>query len=402
MEEAQKGTSHEEEEDSSSGESDSDDETSAFRPVRIIRLLKTSNWREREFPFNNSSHSRVVDSNSKTNKVTLPNEEVMGEETGNRPIGLGFEDTRTAPSRAHQQEEDEQDLEGLTAENVWPETLSVGQEHGRETSFASTTSTYLADNASISPASNIPPPPPLTAAEQRRNRRKELKEIKKWRRRQWEVVPVQVEPQPALSSGASFRVRHDLEEDMYCFQGELSDGEIEDEEDVRAGRRRNGYELDEEEVLSEEEERGRSSISAPSRVMEAAMREKRGSIETAKSVVSGVGSFFTSKLLWSVSTSSTPQQPNKEEEDEMALPPLPNDDSEDAEELRSDELEKIGNRNRVASSTRRKSSLANVVASPPLPDLPRAPTSAIEVPLPESLPNSPQVGGDKEKERVLV
>ncbi|GAA5975238.1 hypothetical protein JCM5350_000199 [Sporobolomyces pararoseus] len=393
----------EEEENESEG-SESDDEPSGFRPVRVVKILKSSNWRENQYPFHNVDklHSVGLKNSDDSNKVFPGSEEEEGSNKRRRhanisamtseahptpPIGLGFDQLDNSDnsnnsrrnSSSHQAEEEDM-IEELTAENVWPESI-----HLRETSFTSNASTVLDPHhhhqQRISSSSSDNPPVSMSRTERRKIRKQELKEIRKWRRRQWEAVSVKIEPVPVdRGSTSSWRVQNDdLDQEFYTFQGVGGVGEEE-----------NRYELESEDEEVEEEE-----VPQPNSIAQVVMtKEKRGSIETAKSVVSGVGSFLTSKLLWSVSTSSTPQQPShfvreeeEEEEEEEALPPLPlmNEAEQDAEELKSDELEKFGKRNR------RKSSL--VTTSPPLPELPKlAPITALEVPLPDSIPNTPQVG----------
>ncbi|GAA6004881.1 hypothetical protein JCM11491_002267 [Sporobolomyces phaffii] len=399
----------EEDDDDESGESESDDEPSAFRPVRIVRLLRASNWREREFPFDRHQGRR----GSPGGKHEDDDGDRLTDRNKVSPIGLGFEDdsqrrrrrARGVPERTDADALGELDADETTGvESVWPEAFGLGLGHGRETSFASTSTCVPLDDADP-----VRPPPSVeSAAEARRRRAAEGKERRKWRRRQWDVVPVRVEPNPARSTGASWRVRHELDGDMYGFQGEVSDGEhvdyeLEGEEDEDEG---------EGEGEEEEPARGRARVGIVGTT-------KRGSIETARSVVSGVGTFLTSRLLWSASTSSTPHAPaadahfdprgrreEDDEGDEADLPALPTHaeeaDHEDAREVRSDELERLGTRNRRKSSL--AATKASLVASPPLPDLPAVPTTplatvdAVEVPLPDSLPATPVIDGSRESQ----
>ncbi|GAA5883883.1 hypothetical protein JCM16303_007434 [Sporobolomyces ruberrimus] len=369
----------EEEDDPEEEAFESDDEPSAFRPVRIIKLVRSSNWRENDFPFNKKPIKVTPTS-------TKPEHEDEEEESPLGPIGLGFRDTRRVSEAKSGGQEEGDGEEELGVENVWPETLGLNH-HARETSFAST-STCI--DPSVRRGSEEESEERRLSARKKR-KEEEMREMRKWRRRQWDVVPVRIEPQEVPREGASYRVKHQLEEEMYAFEGELSDGL---EEQDRHGRE--GEVLEDREDEEMEEIRGRASV---------AVEGKRGSIETAKSVVSGVGSFITTRLLWgSGSTSSTPQAANdsrlpfraQEDEEEGDLPPLPttrDEDERDAQEVKSDELEKLGQRNRRKSSLLRTSG----VASPPLPDFPSVPTSSVvrvdatEVPLPESVPNTPQI-----------
>lgn len=393
--------------DSGSGsDSDSDNEPSAFRPVRIVRLLKSSNWRETEFPFESEAVTPTVTNGRGSNKVSPPRPAVAsdalefvhgdddrGEEGVKRaPIGLGFEDAisstaditrvdRRRPVSPDRMDDDD----AVGVEDVWPEQTT----HGREISFASSTTVldhqHLHDrererelDGPVADGEHSSTPAgeregtedkpegghertavierargeaaaAAAAKKTRRTKRRRLKEMRKWRRRQWDVVPVTVEPVPldheyrnglaggggggSSSGGSSWRVHHELEsEDMYRFRGGVTEAfpshERSDFDHDGAFELAPDEDDDEEEGCPHDErdgagaQRGRrrrlsSSLVSGSLPLErsvgpapaAASNAKRGSIETAKSVVSGVGSFLTTRLLWSVSTSSTPEVP---------------------------------------------------------------------------------------------
>ncbi|GAA5892652.1 uncharacterized protein JCM6883_007428 [Sporobolomyces salmoneus] len=268
--------------ESNTEEEDSDDEPTAFRPVRIVKLLKSSNWRETEFPFNISPLSK---------------DHKEEEEEEEDSVGLGLKDGSTAQT-----------------ENVWPESLpSTQPDHRpREPSFASTSSTLNQSLAALSSAS-VEQPAAENEKESRRKRREEMKEIRKWRRRQWEAIPVRVEPVPMSDGGGgsgSWRVQHELEVDMYEFRGGASSA---------------GHELE------REEEEGLPDSRVPPTI------PKRGSIGTA--VTAGVGSFFntTSRLFFPTSSTATSALPQTEEDETIG-----DDDEQDAQEVGSDELEKMG------------------------------------------------------------
>jgi len=404
-------TEEEEEEEQEEEESESDDEPLAYRPVRIVKLKRndeSGNWRDK-FPFTRRGGSEPSPSSSVSKG---------GGGVEVSPIGLGFEE-RSVQS----QEEDVESKDLILSSNIWGNHLSLSLDAPSlaSTSTSTTTST----------------PPSLTKEQERERREKrkwELKEMRKWRRRQFDVVPVTIRPEPIRESGGSLRVRHELEEGMYTFRGEMEEGDRDEElEGSEEGEEEEeGWELDHGDPRDQQFRRSSSSLAAaPEEESIKMSEEKRGSVvsTTARSMVSGVGTFFSNALLWSTSAPS----PNPTSQDDE-LPPLPFDDETEEEEVLDErDAEEVGMeevlRRFGEDEAKRKESFQSAVVlvpyqqkevetlskdevgSPPLPDLPQVPASndihkvqPQEVPLPPSMGNTPRIdeGEEEERERVLA
>ncbi|GAA5927626.1 uncharacterized protein JCM15063_005950 [Sporobolomyces koalae] len=352
--ESEQSPHSERETDDDDDEEYSDDEPSAFRPVRIVRIPRASRWRETEFPFN--PIDRV--------KQLIKEREAA-------PIGLGFELVNAASS-----ENSNEDGDGVSVENVWPESLHPHARR-REQSFASA-STAVIDR-------DLPGISRQELEAKRKHKKLEMKEHRKWRRRQWDVIPVRVEPSPGSNEASSLN-KHDLEEEIYESQGATSENQ-------------DGYELGEEDAGSV---RARGRVEEDPETLDdvpalTVQSGKRGSI--AGAVVSGVGTFLANRLPWSASTASNVSQgkPSKAGSEEGELPALPHqEDDGDAREVDSEELEELAVLQHAQS---RRNSTKPDQTSPPLPAVPQfedrgaSSSSGVEparVPLPDSAPATPQ------------
>ena len=401
----------EESEEDSDNESDSDDEPSAYRPVRVIKIKRTSGWREK-FPFSKNHHP----SSSSSSELSSVGK---GVETS-PPIGLGFEERSTTTSMSLEDQSKE-----ILSSNIWGNHLSLELEGGSLVS-TSTSTTSGSNSDSMSKERE---------REMRKRRKWELKEVRKWRRRQWDVVPVTIRPEPVSREGGSLRVTHELEEGMYAFRGQVQEGDEEElgSQEEEEEEEEEGWELDHGEPG--EQTRRSSSLAAATEEEPIKMsEEKRGSVvsTTARSMYSGVGTFFSNALLWSTSA----QSPNPQDQEDE-LPPLPfEDDAEEEEVLDERDAEEVGmeevlRRFGEDEEKRRKESFQSAVVlvptsrqkemetkkeeigSPPLPELPQVPKEngylkplPQEVPLPPSIVNTPRIGEAEgkveERERVLA
>ncbi|GAA6063456.1 hypothetical protein JCM10212_002539 [Sporobolomyces blumeae] len=385
----------------SESDSDSDSEPSAFRPVRVVRLVR-SEWRA-TFPYSDLMPSHP----SRT----------MSDARDRGMVGLGFGD-----------EDETGTAVGDDVENVWPE--SVPRRASRSTFSSSEGSSSGANGGPglANSGENRTPRESLSILsgdesaprkDRKKGARPSRKELRMWRRRQWDVVPVTVRPvdDRLTVSGRSARVTNDLEDEMYGFSRDLSDDDDERDHTHEA-----------EVPWTADVTRGGGADASRTLAQNAANRV--GSF--LSSTTAGWWGSANPPLSTAATISSTPTLASPSSSKHTRL-----EDEPDAEEVGADEIERLA-RPDVASCSTRNNSLHSLhpsssssshstrqlqtprvtrfhsssssvrttrtdlpavpqesseglplPPSPPLPDLPSVTPSS--VPLPPSVPTSPVV-----------